>query len=124
MDHLRALIQIGMPWDRPNSEGLTPVQIAGWQGQAGLMGYFLSLRPDLSHINGYGGTLFSTILHGASNNPERAKGDYVGCMRLALEAGVALPRKALKVAGPEELTAFLQDWAEAHPGQVVEHGIV
>jgi len=45
-------------------------------------------------------------------------------MRLALEAGVALPRKALKNAGPDELRAFLEEWAAAHPGQVVEHGIV
>ncbi|SLN54712.1 ankyrin repeat domain-containing protein [Pseudooctadecabacter jejudonensis] len=123
-DHVKALIAIGLEWDRPDAEGLTPVQVAGWSGLPDVMGYFLSLKPDLSHINGYGGTLFSTILHGADMNPTRAKGDYIGCLQLALDHGVALPRKGIEASGDPAIRAFLREWAAARPGQVVEDGIV
>jgi ankyrin repeat protein len=122
--HLKRLVALGVPHDTPDGEGLTPVQIAGWEGLPEVMAYLLSLKPDLDHINGYGGTLLSTILHGSENNPLRADRDYVSCMRLALEEGVALPRRAMEVAGDEELAEFLQDWAVSHPGQVVENGVV
>jgi hypothetical protein len=42
---------------------------------------------------------------------------------MVLEHGVALPRKAIEFAGEEEIAEFLSDWAEAHPGQVVTHGV-
>ena len=42
--------------------------------------------------------------------------------RLALEHGVALPRQALSFTGDPAMAAFLADWAEDHPGQVVEGG--
>ena len=123
IDHLKALVKIGMPWDRPDGSGVPPVQIAGWLGQPEMLAYFLSLKPDMSHVNGYGGTLLSTIIHGSENNPERAGRDYVGCLELALKEGVALPKRAIKMAGDAQVKSFLRDWAEAHPGQVVEHGI-
>lgn len=122
LDHIRRLVEIGVPYDTPDTEGLTPVQVAGWEGLPEAMGYMLSLKPDLSHINGYGGTLLSTILHGSENNPARAGRDYVGCLELALLEGVALPKRAAMLAGDPECAAFLEDWAEAHPGQVVEGG--
>ncbi len=119
LDQVKRLIDIGLPWDKPDAQGLTPVQIAGWEGLADVMKYFLSLKPDLSHINGYGGTLLSTIIHGSENNPDRAGGDYQSCLNLALREGVALPRNTILQTGREDLRAFLDDWAEAHPGQVV-----
>jgi hypothetical protein len=70
--HLARLVALGVPFDTPDGEGLTPVQIAGWEGLPDIMAYLLSLKPDLGHINGYGGTLLSTILHGSENNPNRA----------------------------------------------------
>lgn len=124
LPHMKALVAIGMEWDRPDAEGVTPVQAAGWCGLPDVMGYFLKLSPNLGHVNSYGGTLFSTILHGADNNPLRGDGDYLGCLKLALEAGVALPRRALEASGNAEIAAFLQDWAAAKPGQVVAHGVV
>jgi hypothetical protein len=50
-------------------------------------------------------------------------GDYIGCLRIAMEHGVALPRRAIETSGSLEIRAFLQQWAERMPGQVVEHGI-
>jgi len=123
LEHLKALIKIGMPWDRPNPWGLPPVQLAGWQGQPEMLAYFLSLSPDLSFVNGYGGTLLSSIIHGSENNPERATRDFVGCLELALNHGLALPKRAIKFAGDPKVKAYLERWAEDRPGQVVEHGI-
>lgn len=124
LPQVKRLVAAGLPFDAPDSEGLTPVQVAGWEGLPEVMGYFLSLGPDLTHVNGYGGTLLSTIIHGSENNPNREGRDYEACLRLALEAGVDLPRRAVEFAGVPELAAFLADWAEVHPEQVVEHGVV
>ena len=123
LPHVQALIALGLPWDQPDGEGLTPVQVAGWEGLPEMMGYFLRLKPDLSHVNGYGGTLLSTIIHGSENNPKRETRDYLGCLELALKEGVALPKRAIDLAGTPEVVDFLAEWADQYPGQVVEHGI-
>jgi len=99
------------------------VQIAGWEPLPEVMGYFLSLKPDLGYVNKYGGTLLSTIIHGSANAPYRSPRDYIGCLELALKQGVALPRRAIELAGDPNVTAFRADWSEAHPGQVLEDGI-
>jgi ankyrin repeat protein len=65
LDHVKRLVRLGVEFDRPDAEGLTPVQVAGWEGLPDVMAYLLSLGPDLAHQNGYGGTLLSTILHGS-----------------------------------------------------------
>ena len=124
LDHVKRLVAVGAEYDRPDSEGLTPVQVAGWEGLPDVLAYLLSQKPDLSHVNGYGGTLLSTIIHGSTNNPNREDRDYIGCLELALKAGVALPRRSVQVAGDPHVAAHLADWAETYPGQVVEHGIV
>ncbi|MDD9920943.1 MAG: hypothetical protein OXQ92_01490 [Boseongicola sp.] len=123
LGHVQRLVDSGVPHDVPDNEGLTPVQVAGWEGLPDVMGYLLSLGPDLEHINGYGGTLLSTIIHGSENNPNNENRDYSACLELALEAGVPLPKRAIELAGDPSIAAFLADWAEAHPGQVVEGGV-
>ena len=124
LPHVQRLIAAGLPFDKPDAEGLTPVQIAGWEGLREVMGYLLTFGPDLTHVNGYGGTLLSTVIHGSENNSNRDGRDYEACLRLVLEAGVDLPRRAIQFAGVPELAAFLADWAETHPEQVVDHGVV
>ncbi|MEJ6404473.1 ankyrin repeat domain-containing protein [Yoonia sp. 2307UL14-13] len=121
--HVQALVAAGLPWDAPDHQGMPPVHLAGWQGLPEMLDYFLRLGPDMSHVNGYGGTLLSTIIHGSENCPERAERDYVACLRLVLEHGVALPKRAVDLAGEPDVADFLAEWAVAHPGQVVEHGI-
>ena len=118
-DHIRRLVAIGMEYDRPDRMGLTPIQIAGWEGLPELVALFLGLGPDLSHVNGYGGTLLETILHGSDYCPNRATRDHIECARLVLHHGLALPRAAIEAAGSQEMMLFLEEWAEARPGQVV-----
>lgn len=120
LDHMKALVALGVEYDRPDEMGLPPVQIAGWEGLPATLGWLISLRPDLTRVNGYGGTLLTTILHGSENAPARPDRDHIECLRLVLDHGVALPRQAIEFAGDPEVAAFLSDWAEAHPGQVVE----
>ena len=122
-EHVQRLVALGLEYDRADAEGLTPVQVAGWEGLPDVMGYFLGLKPDLSHINGYGGTLLSTIIHGSENAPNRATRDHIACARLALEEGVALPRRAIELAGEPDMADFLAGWAARYPGQVVAEGI-
>ena len=123
LDHVKRLVQSGAEFDRPDTEGLTPVQVAGWEGLPEVLAYFLSLKPDLAHVNGFGGTLLSTIIHGSENAPDRKQRDHVACLELALKEGVALPKQAIAMAGEPHIMAFLADWGEAHPGQVVRTGI-
>ena len=117
--HVERLVALGMEYDRPDSAGITPVQIAGWEGLPDVLEYLISLKPDLSHVNGYGGTLLSTIIHGATNCPQRAARDYIACLELVLTTGVALPSSTIKETGDGEIHAFLTTWGEKHPGQVV-----
>lgn len=116
----KALVAIGLPFDHADPQGLTPVQIAGWEGLAEIMGFILSLGPDLGHINGYGGDLISTIIHGSENAHRRVERNHIACAKLALEAGAILRHQHLEFAGDAELAAYLADWAEAHPDQVTE----
>ncbi|MXQ08455.1 hypothetical protein GQ651_11415 [Alphaproteobacteria bacterium GH1-50] len=122
LPHVRRLVDSGMEFDRPDADGLTPVQVAGWEGLPDVLAYFLSLSPDMSHVNGFGGTLLTTIIHGSENAPDRKERDHLTCVEMVLREGVALPRRAPDLAGDKVIAAFLADWAEAHPGQVVDGG--
>lgn len=119
LDQVKRLVALGLPYDQPDSEGLTPVQVAGWEGLPDVMKYFLRLKPDLSHVNNYGGTLFSTILHGSENNPDRTGRDYIGCLEMALIEGVALPARDMAFVARSDIRSFLEDWAKTYPGQVI-----
>ncbi|WP_121064589.1 ankyrin repeat domain-containing protein [Chachezhania antarctica] len=122
--HMQRLVAMGFDANETEEMGLPPLHVAGWEGMAEPFALFLTLRPDLGHTNRFGGTVFSTILHGSANCPARKNRDHVGCMELALQQGIALPRRALDVAGETRMRDFLADWAERYPGQVVEDGIV
>lgn len=124
LPHMRRLVAMGFDTNATDEMGMTPLHLAGWEGMPEVFAFFLRQQPDMAHVNAYGGTLFSTILHGSENCPQRATRDHIACMRLALEEGVALPRRAPEAAGDPDMAAFLADWAAARPGQVVEGGVV
>ena len=123
LEHSKRLVSLGFGSDTPDQMGLTPVQLAGWEGLPNAVEYWLSLHPDLEHVNGFGGDLLSTIVHGSENCPDRRNRDHISCAWLALRAGVPLPRKAPCYAGDESMAGFLAEWAALHPDQVVEDGV-
>ena len=82
------------------------------------MAFLLSLAPDLTHVNGYGGDLMSTIIHGSENAHKGVARDHVECACLALEAGAELRPSDIAATGDLDLAGFLSDWAEAHPDRV------
>ena len=116
----KALVAAGLPFDKADPQGLTPLQIAGWEGLADIMEYLLTLGPRLDHINGYGGDLMSTIIHGSENAPPKPERDHVACARLALEATASIRQTDIDFAGDPNMADFLADWAETHPDQVTE----
>lgn len=117
--HVARLVAMGFPFDTPDDSGLTPVQVAGWEGLPEALRDMLRLKPDLSHVNGYGGRLLDTILHGAEQCPDRAQRDHGACLQLVLEEGVGLPRRAIAQCGREDLCDLMAQWAQDHPGQLI-----
>lgn len=120
LDHAKALVAAGIDPDLPEEMGMTPLHLAGWAGLRDHVAWLLTLEPDLSHVNDYGGDIVGTIVHGSENRLDVEERDHVGCARLVLEAGAALRRSDLLGAMQEEMAAFLRDWAVDHPDQVVE----
>jgi len=43
-------------------------------------------------------------------------------LRLALEQGVPLPRRAAELAGETNIAEFLDRWASAHPRKAIDGG--
>lgn len=123
LPHVERLVVMGFDIDSIDEMGLTPLHVAGWEGLPNAMACFLGKNPDLDHVNGYGGTLFSTILHGSENCPRRESREHLSCMTRALESGAEIPRLALTALGEPDMIALLNDWAAAHPDQVVEGGV-
>ena len=123
LEHVKGLVARGFDHDACDEMGMTPLHTAGWEGLPETMEWLLTLNPALDHINGFGGDLLSTIIHGSENCPNRRSRDHIACARLALEAGVALGTNAVMYAGEEEMATFLLRWSFDHPAQVVEGGI-
>ncbi|MET1414123.1 ankyrin repeat domain-containing protein [Roseibium sp. HPY-6] len=112
LDHMKRLVDAGLDPDVPDSMGLPPLHVAGWNGLAEEMVYFLSLGPDLARKNDFGGDALDTVLHGSEFAPRRPEADYITCARLLLEAGSILYPKFITNCGNEEMAQFLEDWRD------------
>ncbi|MGX9356380.1 ankyrin repeat domain-containing protein [Roseobacteraceae bacterium S113] len=116
--HVERLLELGLDADRPDSFGLTPLHIAGWEGLPDMLALFHAHGGNVEHINGYGGTLLSTVLHGAENNPAPEGRDYAATLSLVLDWGVHVPRSFLETTARDDLLEVLLDFAEAHPERI------
>lgn len=123
LEHAKGLVARGFDHDACDEMKMTPLHLAGWEGLPETMEWLLTLDPALDHINGFGGDLLSTIIHGSENCPNRGSRDHIACARLALEAGVALGSNAVMYAGEESMATFLLRWSLDHPEQVVAGGV-
>ncbi len=108
LDHLRCLLLAGLDPEQEDEMGLTPLHIAGWEGLPEQVAYLLTLSPDLTRRNAYGGDALGTVIHGAEFCPARASRDHVTCARLLLEAGAPLDPGVARATGSEDMAAFLE----------------
>jgi ankyrin repeat protein len=115
LDHMKALIAAGLDPDETDEMGLLPLHVAGWNGLADEMDYFLSLGPDLTRKNHFGGDALDTVVHGSEFAPKRPEADHISCARLLLEAGCPIDPHSITSCGNEEMAQFLEDWL-AEPG--------
>jgi ankyrin repeat protein len=115
LPQIKALIAAGLDPNDNDEMGLSPLHAAGWHGLPEKTAYFLSLKPDLSRKNGFGGDALDTVLHGAEFAPEKPGADHVHCARLLLENGSRIYPDHIKGCGDEEMAAFLETWISAHP---------
>lgn len=112
LDHLKALVNAGLDPDMVDDMGLPPLHIAGWHGLVPELSYFLSLGPDLSRKNHYGGDALDTVVHGSEFAPRRPEADHVACARLLLDAGSVLQPHYVSNCGNPDLAAYLEDWQQ------------
>jgi len=113
LDHLKALIAAGLDPDQVDNMGLPPLHLAGWNGLVPELSFFLSLDPDLTRKNRYGGDALDTVVHGSDFAPKRLEADHVSCARLLLEAGSHLDPRYIAGCGNPEMVAFLEDWQQS-----------
>lgn len=116
--HLRALILAGLDPDMPDEMGLTPLHIAGWEGLPEHVAFLLTLAPNLTHRNAYGGDALGTVIHGAEFCPARAERDHLACAQLLLEAGARPSLRAVKAIGDEAMAALLEEWGQSPAADV------
>lgn len=115
----KALVAAGIDPNVADEMEMTPLHLAAWAGLPEHVAWLLTLSPNLTHVNAYGGDLLGTIIHGSENRLDTEVRDHVACARLCLEAGAALRQADLDGAMNEDLAAFLQGWAEANPDRIV-----
>lgn len=120
LDHAKRLVAAGIDPNVTEEMDMTPLHLAGWAGLPGHVAWLLTLRPDLSHVNAYGGDIIGTIVHGSENRLDVDQRDHVACARHVLDAGGSLRRSVLEGAMNEDMAAFLREWAEAHPERIVD----
>lgn len=118
LDHAKRLVAAGIDPNQTDEMGMTPLHSAGWAGLPKHLEWLLGLSPDLDHVNGFGGDLISTIVHGSENRLDVDRRDHATCARLALEAGAKLKRSEIDHAFNEDVAAILWDWAEEHPDRI------
>lgn len=119
LPHVKRLVELGLDPDLTEEMGMPAIQCAGWQGHRDAVAYLLELGPDLAVKNKYGGDLIGTILHGADNCPMAKQRDHLGCVELALDAGMPLHRFDIDHCAVVELREWLTAWAEDNPERIV-----
>ncbi len=118
LDHAKALAKAGLDPNMPDEMGMTPLQLAAWAGLPRQTRWLLTLDPDLKHVNGFGGSLIGSIIHGSENSLDVQTRNHVDCLHLALNAGAPVSIREVNGALDEDIAAALQEWAEAHPDRV------
>ncbi|WP_422375198.1 ankyrin repeat domain-containing protein [Roseibium sp.] len=112
LDHLKALVEAGLDPNRTDEMGLPPIHAAGWAGLPEAVAYLLTLKPDLTWKNAFGGDALDTVLHGSEHRLDKDERDHITCARLLLEAGSELYPHFITGCGNEDMVQFLEDWQD------------
>jgi ankyrin repeat protein len=95
---VRLMLEAGWPVDTPGEAGATALHWAGFHGNAGMAREILRFHPALElKSKEYAGTAVSWTVYGSGNGWHRETGDYVGTIRILLEAGATLPAHAAEL---------------------------
>jgi ankyrin repeat protein len=112
LDHIKALIAAGLDPDHPDEMGLTPLHLAAWEGFADRVAYLITVSPDLTRRNAYGGDALSTTIHGSEFCPKADERDHIVCGQALLEAGAELRSDMIEHCGREDMALFLESWRQ------------
>ncbi|MXU65182.1 ankyrin repeat domain-containing protein [Oceanomicrobium pacificus] len=117
-DLMGRYLDAGLAHDETDDMGLSPVQIAGWNGLAGHVADLLDRGPGLMRVNLFGGGLVDTILHGAENCPDAEGRDHAACLSVALGAGAPVYEDELAAPIPEHLRRVIRTALDRNPDQL------
>ena len=119
-EHAQLLVHAGLDPSVPEEMDMPPFHLAGWAGLSEQFSWLMTLSPKLDHVNAYGGDIIGTIIHGSENRLDVEERDHVGCLRVALAAGVPVHRRELQSALHEDIIGVLTDHLEDNPEKLVE----
>lgn len=92
---VRLMLEAGWPVDTPGEMGATALHWAAFNGNAEMTQQILRFRPSLElKSREYAGTAFAWAVYGSGNGWRRDTGDFIGTVRLLLEAGAVVPPHA------------------------------
>ena len=110
LERLKALVAAGFDPDyRDRQESITALHGAAWFGLADHVAFLLQFPQDLEHRNVHGANALGTAIHGSTNCPEAAAGDYERTVELLIEAGCSInPDRGDLLMGSEAVTAIIE----------------
>ncbi|WP_425418587.1 ankyrin repeat domain-containing protein [Oricola indica] len=110
LERLKALVAAGFDPDyRDQQESITALHGAAWFGLADHVAFLLQFPQDLEHRNVHGANALGTAIHGSTNCPEAAAGDYERTVELLIEAGCSInPDRGDLLMGSEAVTAIIE----------------
>ena len=107
-DAVRLMLEAGWPVDAPGEMGATALHWAGFNGNAAMTREILRFHPDLElKSREYPGNALAWSIFGSGNSWHSDTGDYVGTIRLMLEAGAVVPANAEDLEPSEAVLELL-----------------
>lgn len=110
---IKALVAAGLDPDTREEQGMTPLHLAAWEGNAETVAYLLSLNPDLNFENMYGGNALGTCIHGAEHSLNAATRQHIACAAMLIEAGATCAAEYRDNTGNQDMAMFLENHPEA-----------
>ncbi len=105
---VRLMLEAGWPVDAPGEMGATALHWAGFNGNAAMTREILRFHPDLElKSREYPGNALAWSIFGSGNSWHSDTGDYVGTIRLMLEAGAVVPANAEDLEPSEAVLELL-----------------